>query len=228
MKTTLVWKLSAGAGLGFAAVAACAGAPPQDVGRTPDDALAQQHDAEQAAKRASMGDAGPAGSNPTDAGPGCPYGALEDPHRGFVRCLGASERDAGFQPMAPETPNAQDDAGVSPPSTSSSGPPSVEVGAPKFESGEVPKIEKILAKSANDVAACVADNGGLSGASGSMKVQFLVRPRGRAEGVEVKSGKGVSEAAMSCVRTLFKNKQVGAPTADPTGVTVTFTLKPSR
>jgi hypothetical protein len=52
-----------------------------------------------------------------------------------------------------------------------------------------------------------------------------VRARGRAEGVEVTGARGVSADASACVRVLLKNKAIGAPTADPVGVTVTVTLK---
>ena len=100
-------------------------------------------------------------------------------------------------------------------------PPLVEVSPPKFENGEVPRAEKFLGSATADIAKCIADNGGLTAATGSLKVQFLVRARGRAEGVEVLGAKGIS----SCVRLLLKNKAVGAPTSDPVGVTVTLTLK---
>jgi hypothetical protein len=101
----------------------------------------------------------------------------------------------------------------------------VEVGVPKFDNGEVPKAEKFLNAAAGDIAKCIADNGGLSSASGTLKVQFLVRARGRAEGVEVLSAKGMGAEAAACVRLLLKNKAVGAPTNDPVGVNVTLTLK---
>ena len=147
----------------------------------------------------------------------CPYGAQEDPHRGFVRCLAANEGDAGTAPppgIMPPTPER--------PRT---GPPVVEVGAPTFENGEVSRVEKVLAKATAEIAACVADHGGLVGDAGSMKVQFLVRSRGRAEGVEIVAAKGVGADASACVRKLLKNKAIGAPTADPVGVTVVLSLK---
>jgi hypothetical protein len=46
--------------------------------------------------------------------------------------------------------------------------------------------------------------------------------------VEVLAAKGVSAEASTCVRHLLKNKAIGAPTADPVGVTVTITFKPVR
>jgi hypothetical protein len=170
------------------------------------------------------GDQGPADAGP-DSAPRCPFGALEDPHRGFVRCLLPDERDAGWLPPPPQgeapAPEPQD-AGSSAPL------PSVEIGAPKFENGEVTKVEKSLGKASSDLARCVAEHGGLTGESGSVKVQFLVRFRGRAEGVEVLGAKGVSTEASNCVRQLLKNKAIGAPTADPVGVTVTITFRGAK
>ena len=224
-------RLLTAASMGLALVAACAGAAPAGTAQaawTPDP------DADPAARRAPdkvPADAGPSESPAPDGAPRCPYGALEDPHRGFVRCLLPEERDAGWLPPPPqgdappaEPPRAEPpaDAGSSAP------PPTVEIGAPKFENGEVTKVEKSIGKASADLARCVAAHGGLSADPGALKVQFLVRSRGRAEGVEILSAKGVSAEAAACVRRLLKNKAIGAPTADPVGVTVTITFKPSK
>ena len=241
-------KLLTAAALGLAALASCAGAAPAsgpapqvDPLTGPTDTVPSS-DAVEAAKRDkhdapnTRADAGP----PSDAGPGtaprCPYGELSDPHRGFVRCLAPDERDAGWLPPAPQPspPQAADvaDAGAKdptpPPAVPSvvGPPPLVDIGAPKFENGEVPRTEKALTKAASEIARCVAEHGGLTGATGTIKIQFLVRNRGRAEGVEVLSAKGVSAEASACVRVLLKNKPIGPPTADPVGVTVTISLKP--
>ena len=106
--------------------------------------------------------------------------------------------------------------------------PLVEIGAPKFENGEVTRVEKSLGKASGNLARCIADNGGLAGDSGSVKIQFLVRSRGRAEGVEVLAAKGVGAEAASCVRRLLKNRAIGAPSADPVGVTVVVTFKAAK
>jgi hypothetical protein len=154
---------------------------------------------------------------------GCPHGVLEDPHRGFVRCLAAGEIDASVGQVTPNEPGdagAPSDAGQPEAAVA----PLVEIGEPAFQNGEVPKVAKALAKSADEIGRCVASYGGLSGATGSIKLQFLVRNRGRAEGVEVESAKGITEAAKECVRRALKNRSVGAPTADPVGVTVTVSL----
>jgi hypothetical protein len=236
-------RLACASGIGLASVAACAAAAPE-AGARPASASAASARApervapgplaspdELARREGDKGDKGDRGDKggASDAGaPRCPYGALEDPHRGFVRCLLPDERDAGWLPPPPQNepppPDPPRDAGASAPS----GPlPSVEIGAPKFENGEVTKVEKSLGKASPDLARCVADHGGLSG-DATVKIQFLVRSRGRAEGVEVASAKGVSGEAAACVRQVLKNRAIGAPTADPVGVTVTIAFKPGK
>jgi hypothetical protein len=165
-----------------------------------------------------------------DGAPRCPNGALEDPHRGFVRCLEPSEVDAGWLPPGPQpAPDEDASADAALPDAAPAGPPPlVEWGAPAFENGEVPRLEKALKSAAPDIGRCVAEHGGLAGATGSLKVQFLVRARGRAEGVEVLAARGVGAEAAACVRLALKNKAVGAPTADPVGVTVSFALRAGR
>lgn len=232
------WRLGSAAALGLASIASCAGAAPGDGARLPD---VEPVDPIEAAKRAPgnrpSADAGlpDDGGSSGDGGPRCPYGSLEDPHRGFVRCLTPEERDAGWLPPPPQKDPAQrdpaqqdppaDDAGAAKPAAIA---PAVEVGAPKFENGQVTRVEKVLGGVAGDVGKCIADHGGLTGATGSLKVQFLVRARGRAEGVEVLGVKGVSAEAGECVRKLLKNKAIGAPSADPVGVTVVFSLKAAK
>ena len=153
---------------------------------------------------------------------GCAYGKLEDPHRGFVRCLAQNEADAGWLP--PVSQAEPIDAGGAP-TNASSPPPLVDVGEPAFENGDVPKAPKFLTRAADDIGKCIAAHGGLSGNAGKMKLKFLVRPRGRAEGVEIVSSKGVSEDAKECVRLLVKNRMVGVPSSEAVGVTVTIALK---
>src|SRR5689334_15524850 len=185
-------RILSAAGMGLASVAACAGAAPAG----PEAQSAWTPDADELARRDKAAE--DAGAPADDAAPRCPYGELTDPHRGFARCLLPDERDAGWlppppqEPVSPEPPKAGADGGgpeaAPPPKVSL---PVVEVGAPKFENGEVPKAEKAINGVSAEIAKCIAEHGGLSGAAGTLKVQFLVRARGRAEGVEVLSAKGV-------------------------------------
>ncbi|WP_437875186.1 hypothetical protein [Sorangium sp. So ce513] len=189
-----------------------------------------------------------------DAGsPRCPHGALEDPHRGFVRCLEPGEADAGWLPPPPQPEPPPDDAGAPPPDGGDAGPidggpsdggpsdagppdaavvsappPVVEIKEPEFMNGDVPNVAKRLEKVSPELAQCVADHGGLSGASGSIKIQFLVRVRGRAEGVEILEARGVTSDAQRCIRQFLKNRYIGSPTTDPVGVTVTLSLRAAK
>jgi hypothetical protein len=221
-------RLLVAATVGLGTVAACAGAAP--AGGAP-GAWTPDGDADPTAKRNKPAeDAGPPEG---DGGPRCPYGELTDPHRGFVRCLLPEERDAGWlpppsqgEPTPPEPPKAEPPKPEPPRGPAPT--PLVAIGAPTFENGSVTKVEKSLGKASAEIAKCVAEHGGLSGEAGSLKIQFLVRSRGRAEGVEVLAAKNVSSEAAACVRVLIKNKAIGAPSADPVGVTVVISLKPPR
>jgi hypothetical protein len=197
----------------------------------------------------------PGAGTGTSEGERCPHGALEDPHRGFVRCLRPEERDAGWLPPPPQVEPAPPDTGIEgpgnagpPPNDAGAAPPAPPVAAPppkeekpvpgppplvafnlpKFEGGQVPRAEKFINGVLEGVGKCVADNGGLKSDKGTLKITFLVRARGRAEGVEVASAKGIGTEAANCIRLLLKNRAVGAPSADPVGVTVTFTLEKTK
>ena len=238
-------KLFTALALGLAALASCAGAAPasgtapqvEPLTGAPDNATteaARSVDRDKRDRDRDRGaDAGPPSDAGPDAAPRCPYGELNDPHRGFVRCLNPDERGADWLPPPPQpTPPVADAPSAAPkdpeppPAVPAGPPPLVDIGAPKFENGEVPRAEKALTKAATDIAKCVAEHGGLTAATGTLKVQFLVRNRGRAEGVEILSAKGLGPDAASCVRLLLKNKPIGPPTSDPVGVTVTISLKP--
>jgi hypothetical protein len=151
----------------------------------------------------------------------CPHGALVDPHRGFVRCLAAGE-DAG--PGAPRDAGdaGSGDAGDAAPA----GVPAVaEVKTIKLQGGEIPKHEKTIGALMAGVAKCVSEHGGLTAKAGSLKLELLVRARGKAEGVEVRELKGAGAAAATCVRTHVRGRTIGTPTSDPVGVTVQIELK---
>ena len=226
--------------LGLSAAGACGAAMPENdpVGAHPGRSTAHVNPGEDTPEELAR-----KGHHATDAGtdgPHCPHGALEDPHNGFVRCLREDEKDAGWLPPAPQPEAPATDAGAdaAPPEPPSDKPatekpapekpqppPIVTSSAPKFEGGEVPKAEKFISGQIEGITKCIATNGGLSVKKGSVKLTFLVRARGRAEGVEIASSKGISEEAGGCIRALLKNRAVGAPSADPVGVTVTFTLE---
>jgi len=186
-------------GLGLAALGACAGAAPAasppvlDRESSSMVPAAPSANAEEAAKHDAF-KAQDAGAS--DGGPKCPYGALDDPHRGFVRCLAPEERDAGgFRPLrsllrrrqrTPALPTRPRPRGLRRRwrSAHPSSRTARSVGWRRCFTAP-PPISPVASPT----------NGGLSGAAGSLKVQFLVRARGRAEGVEVASAKGVGAEA---------------------------------
>lgn len=102
--------------------------------------------------------------------------------------------------------------------------PRVTLSEPKLVGGEVKLVTKMLQKTLPKVAACVKDADGLDGKKGFIKLQFLVRVRGRAEGVEVLEHKGVTTKAAKCAQKLLKNRWVGTPSNDPVGVTFRYEL----
>ena len=67
---------------------------------------------------------------------------------------------------------------------------------------------------------CVNDNGGLKDASGEVQVRFMLRQRGRAEGVSVAKRSGVSAEAARCVSEVVDRRYVGVPAEPMVGATV--------
>ena len=61
-----------------------------------------------------------------------------------------------------------------------------DVGQALADTGELPEAQRQLRRPLDRYAACVESNGGLSADSGKVTLRFLVRERGRAEGVSVK------------------------------------------
>jgi hypothetical protein len=66
----------------------------------------------------------------------------------------------------------------------------------------------------------VTDNGGLKETSGEVEVKFLVRARGRAEGVSVAKRTNLSQEAARCVSEVVDRRYVGTPAEPIVGATV--------
>jgi hypothetical protein len=67
----------------------------------------------------------------------------------------------------------------------------------------------------------------LDGANGSVRVTFLVRAPGRAEGVDVAQSRSMSGELLRCVTNELSGRMIGTPTTDAVGVSVTFRLRPT-
>lgn len=107
----------------------------------------------------------------------------------------------------------------------SDAPFDVSTTKPKLMGGTVTLLDEALDKTREGVANCIASNGGLMGSTGKLDVQFLVRDRGRAEGVEAVRAQRVSGNAATCVRKFLRNRHIGTPSDDPVGVVFTYTFK---
>lgn len=101
---------------------------------------------------------------------------------------------------------------------------------PKFEGGEIADVKETLEKLKKKAEKCVDDGGGVGEKGATIKIQFLVRAKGIAEGIDVLDASGLDEKPGKCVRDVFKKKTIGTPSSDPVGVTftITFTADPSR
>jgi hypothetical protein len=173
-------------------------------------------------------------SEPTaPAGPGTPSAMVAD--AGPAPSAEPVASDAGPLPPPGDRVSAgpvdggAGDGGRSGASPPVGKPPDVRVGEPKFiGEGEVPDVDRFLDKTRERVAACVAEHGGVEGQRGVLEMQLLVTVRSRAEGVEVLSSEGLRPAAARCVREALSGKWIGAPTADPVGVSFRYEFTPAR
>jgi hypothetical protein len=96
----------------------------------------------------------------------------------------------------------------------------VSVGPVSADSGEL-GIGKLGAPKDKYVK-CINDNGGLKEASAEVQVRFLLRAKGRAEGVSVAKRIGVTTEAARCVSEVVDRRFVGVPDAPIVGATVTI------
>jgi len=90
------------------------------------------------------------------------------------------------------------------------------------DAGTLPEAHKNLRAARAKLAACVRDNGGLSGPTGEVNVRFLVRERGIAEGVSVSKRAGVTPKAAQCIADVVDRRRVGVPDAPMVGASMTI------
>lgn len=170
-------------------------------------------------------DASEQNSYPYD--PTCPWGRVSDGKGMLVRCLGVTEAKAlaTGKSAKVEAPEAELSAvAVEEPSQPEL---AVDVEAVKADEGELTGA-KLAAQSAKTrYLACIDTNGGVAQPSAEVVVRFLVRERGRAEGVSVKSFKGLSKQAAKCVANVVDRRHVGVPETPLVGasVRIVFSMK---
>lgn len=176
--------------------------------------------------------------------PACPWGRIANGKGLLVRCMSEAESHAlisgnsGAKPAA-ATPSAGASA-----SPSASAPPdsatddkdkdddkaddkdegsdklAVNVDPPVADKGKLGAGKLALNGAKGKYRRCVLDNGGLDGDKAEVTVRFLVRERGRAEGVSVAKRAGVSAKAAQCVAQVVDRRQAGAPEIPLTGASV--------
>lgn len=174
--------------------------------------------------------------------PVCPWGRLANGQGMLVRCLSATESKAlrAGAPVAPASAAAPSASAAAPaesavaPPTAPSGsaapapaaPPEVSVGEVTVSDGKLPLAHKKLQAPKERYAKCIADHGGMSAASATASLKFLVRERARAEGVQVAEAKGMSREAAKCIADVVDRRWVGVP--DAPIVTVTVVISASK
>lgn len=176
----------------------------------------------------------PAARYPFD--PVCSWGRVADGRGMLVRCLEAGE--AQRLARAPERPGDGTPSPKAPALSATVAAPPFGDEAPKLErrvvvkdvgqaladTGELPEAQGQLRRPLDRYVACVENNGGLEAGSAKVTVRFLVRERGRAEGVAVKDRRGVSLAAAKCIADVIDRRYVGYPAAPIVGATLSIEL----
>jgi hypothetical protein len=178
--------------------------------------------------------------------PACPWGRIGNGKGLIVRCLSEGEaqglRSATLSPVNSALPISSvlppslvPPAATPPPAPQAStetnetdpGVPvthdeklEVSVGPVTADTGQL-GVGK-LGQARDRYAKCVSDNGGLKEGAGEVQIRFLVRQRGRAEGVSVAKRVGVSAEAARCVSEIVDRRYVGVPEAPIMGATVTI------
>lgn len=184
--------------------------------------------------------------------PACPWGRIGNGKGLIVRCLSEAEAQglrAGTLPLpnssalpvasaAPSSspaaatsaalatpPAADETADVDAGAPAPTAPPSNEkleitVGPVTADTGTL-GVGK-LGAARDKYLKCINDNGGLKDATGEVQVRFMLRQKGRAEGVSVAKRSGVSAEAARCVSEVVDRRYVGVPAEPMVGATVSI------
>ncbi len=169
---------------------------------------------------ASRAGAGPAKASRYPYDPVCDWGRVSNGKGMLVRCLTKAESAAlsagGGTSTAPS---------AAPPTAANSVPLSADVASVTVDQGALPAAQKKLREANSRFAECVEKEGGLSATRGEVHVRFMVRARGRAEGVSVSKRVGVGESAARCVAHVVDRRWVGTPAAPIVGGTAVIRLE---
>lgn len=160
--------------------------------------------------------------------PVCPWGRVSDGRGLLVRCLDAAEAQRlATAPVVAAAPGRVEAAPAAPPPPVPPAPPAANKPARRVflaavnpalaDTGELPEARVQLARVGDRFVQCVESGGGLTSSPARVTVRFLVRERGRAEGVTVKDRSGVSPAAAKCIAEVVDRRFVGYPAAPIVG-----------
>jgi hypothetical protein len=163
----------------------------------------------------------PAEANHYPYDPVCAWGRIANGKGMLVRCITQNEANAL---LSNNVPAASASSAAPVPSASAAAPDQnaridARVVRVTPDQGDLPKAVRKLQVARKRFVDCVHDNGGLHDANGEVEVRFLVRGRGRAEGVSVRRNQGVSRKAAECVAGVVDRRYVGVPQAPFVGAT---------
>jgi hypothetical protein len=100
----------------------------------------------------------------------------------------------------------------------------LQMGPAQADTGELPLAERKLAGAKDKLVACVEPNAGTTAEPLRVVLRFLVREKGIAEGVTVKSFSGMTKQAADCIASVVDRRYVGYPAAPIVGATFPIEL----
>lgn len=171
----------------------------------------------------------------------CAWGRVADGRGKLVRCITQNEaawlslkKTYDVKGLKPKPVEPAEGDGTKKPSTD---PPATEdkpkeaseirisVTKVEVDEGTLPKALDKLRVPKKRYAQCLRDHGGMFRDKGVLHIRFLVRQRGRAEGVSVQKRRSVSEAAGKCIADVVDRRLVGTPSVEMVGATLVIELE---
>jgi hypothetical protein len=154
--------------------------------------------------------------------PVCSWGRVADGRGMLVRCLTEREtRALGAAAAGSQRPEPAGSATPEAPLLASDRVPvEVEIGPVSVESGKLPDALKKLKAAKDRFKSCVSYQGAVTQPSAEVRIRFLVRERGRAEGVTVTGRQGITAKAARCLADVVDRRNVGTPDEPMVGATV--------
>jgi hypothetical protein len=170
--------------------------------------------------------------NPADANrypydPVCAWGRIANGRGMLVRCIERTEADALLARVTTAATATSTAAPIPPPPPAPEAEQSLSARLVRVlvDEGKLSIAEKKLDVPRDRYVDCVKKNGGLSAERAEVHVRFLVRARGRAEGVSVAKKSGLAAKAAACIADVVDRRPVGTPAAPMVGATAIIEIK---